>query len=129
LFEKIFLRSYQMKSKTVYEKKEIIKHICLSESDLERIKMRIKTSKMNNFSLYSRNMMLNGYIIVTDDSKQLKELTLKINELSEKITALSHKDQTQETLSKEEFDKIRELMNNIWQSQRSLISETLYRTR
>jgi len=73
--------------------------------------------------------MLNGYIIVTDDSKQLKELTLKINELSEKITALSHTDQTQETLSKEEFDKIRELMNNIWQSQRSLISETLYRTR
>lgn len=118
-----------MKSKTVYEKKGIIKRICLSESDLERIKIRIKTSKMNNFSLYSRNMMLNGYIIVTDDSKQLKELTLKINELSEKITALSHKDQTQETLSKEEFDKIRELMNNIWQSQRSLISETLYRTR
>ena len=119
---KNFFKELSNEEQTVYEKKGIIKLICLSESDLERIKMRIKTSKMNNFSLYSRNMMLNGYIIVTDDSKQLKELTLKINELSEKITALSHKDQTQETLSKEEFDKI-------WQSQRSLISETLYRTR
>ena len=114
-----------MDTNSILPKKEMFRTISLKEGDLEKIEKRMQIAGTKNFSFFCRHLILNGYIIVTDDSKELKELTLKINELSSLINEMIRNDQLKQSVSEDDIRSIKELMKSIWQSQRSIISSTL----
>jgi len=60
-------------------------HIIYLSEEEAAVKLRMERVRIQSFSKYCRKMMIDGYVLVIDDSKELKEFTLEINKIGVNI--------------------------------------------
>ena len=98
--------------------------IYLSDEEEAAVKLRMERVRIQSFSKYCRKMMIDGYVLVIDDSKELKEFTLEINKIGVNINQIAHALNSGDSVSKETIDQLKDWMVTIWQYQRYILSGT-----
>ena len=98
--------------------------IYLSDEEEAAVKLRMERVRIRSFSKYSRKMMIDGYVLVIDDSKELKEFTLEINKIGVNINQIAHALNSGDSIPKETIDQLKDWMVTIWQYQRYILSGT-----
>ena len=98
--------------------------IYLSDEEEAAVKLRMERVRMKSFSKYCRKMMIDGYVLVIDDSKELKEFTLEINKIGVNINQIAHALNSGDSIPKETIDQLKDWMVTIWQYQRYILSGT-----
>ena len=98
--------------------------IYLSDEEEVAVKLRMERVRIQSFSKYSRKMMIDGYVLVIDDSKELKEFTYEINKIGVTINQIAHALNSGDSIPKETIDQLKDWMVTIWQYQRYILSGT-----
>ena len=98
--------------------------IYLSDEEEAAVKLRMERVRIQSFSKYCRKMMIDGYVLVIDDSKELKEFTIEINKIGVNINQIAHALNSGDSISKETIDQLKDWMVTIWQYQRYILSGT-----
>ena len=98
--------------------------IYLSDEEEAAVKLRMERVRIQSFSKYCRKMMIDGYVLVIDDSKELKEFTLEINKIGVNINKIAHALNSGDSIPKETIDQLKDWMVTIWQYQRYILSGT-----
>ena len=98
--------------------------IYLSDEEEAAVKLRMERVRIKSFSKYCRKMMIDGYVLVIDDSKELKEFTLEINKIGVNINQIAHALNSGDSIPKETIDQLKDWMVTIWQYQRYILSGT-----
>ena len=81
---------------------------------------KVKQTGLENYSEYIREMAMKGYVIEIDYSA-VKELTREIGYISRSINQIAKRINTTHTVYKEDLDEIKELMEQVWRGQRSIL--------
>jgi hypothetical protein len=113
-----------MKPYETGRKRKIKKEVRLSDIEWKAVQKRMQMSGISSFSDYGRQMLINGYVVVIDDSKELKEFTYEINKIGHNINQIAHVANSCGSVSEETINIVIGLMNNIWQFQRYILSAT-----
>lgn len=97
-------------------------------SDAEEVMLKERMKRVNSFSFadYARKMLIDGYVLVIDDSKELRAYTYEINKIGNNINQIAYALNSGQTVSKETIDELKKMMDIIWQSQRYILSATPY---
>ncbi|MBO4845880.1 MAG: plasmid mobilization relaxosome protein MobC [Lachnospiraceae bacterium] len=111
-----------MQEDTQKKKKHVLKRVLLDAAEMKAVKERMEFCHEENFSMYCKNMMLNGFIVIIDDSAELKRLNLSINEISTNINQITHAAIKSSTVSEDSIKALLDSLEKVWQSQRSLNS-------
>ena len=98
--------------------------IYLSDEEEAAVKLRMERVRIKSFSKYCRKMIIDGYVLVIDDSKELKEFTLEINKIGVNLNQIAHALNSGDSVSKETIDQLKDWMVTIWQYQRYILSGT-----
>lgn len=99
-------------------------HFFVSDEELKAINERMKRCKIDSLSIYGRKMMIDGYVLVVDDSKELKEFSYELNKIGNNINQIARALNAGHTVPQEKIDEIQEMMVTIWQYQRYILSGT-----
>ena len=86
-------------------KRKIEKKVFLSEYENQRIRENMGKLKITNFSLYSRKMLCDGYIIERDMSL-LKELTNELARISRTLNSLARRANITQSIYREDLADI-----------------------
>lgn len=100
------------------------KNLYFSDNEIQMIKDRMERSHKDTFADYARHMLINGCIFVIDDSENLKALTYKLNKIGTNINQIAHVANATGNISAESVEQLKEMMEAIWQYQRSILSQT-----
>jgi len=82
---------------------------------------KFKLSRMKSKSAFLRQLILYGYVYDVDYSylrnynAELGRISSSLNQISKRINSTDH-------LYKEDMDEIKELMNQVWHTQKSMLS-------
>ncbi len=99
-------------------------HLFVNDEELKAINERMKRCNIDSISIYARKMMIDGYVLVIDDSKELKEFSYELNKIGHNINQIAHALNAGHSVPKEKIDEIQEMMVTIWQYQRYILSGT-----
>ena len=99
-------------------------HFFLSDKEVEALHLRMEKCKMNSLSDYCRNMIINGYVIVIGDAKEVKEFNIELGRIGNNVNQIARVANTSGSVSKESIDAMLGYMDKIWQLQRSILSGT-----
>ena len=83
---------------------------------------KFKLSGMKNKSAYLRKLILYGYVYEVDYSylpkynEELGRISSNLNQITKRINSTQH-------IYKEDMDEIKELMNQVWHTQKSMLSK------
>lgn len=91
--------------------KQINFRVTLAEKQM--IKDKISKSGYFDDGEYLRQMALNGYILVLDNS-DLKQLLYEINKIGTNINQIAHKVNSSNIIYQTDMDEIKERMDEIW---------------
>lgn len=94
----------------------------VSESERKIISDNLEQCNHMNIGKYLRQMAVNGCILVVDYSA-IKEMTYEIHKIGVNINQIAHKVNTTESISSNEIQQIKEMLDVIWQYQKSILSE------
>ena len=100
------------------------KLLYLSDNEIQMIKDRMERAHKDTFADYARHMLINGCIFVIDDSDKLRELTYELNKIGTNINQIAHVANATGNVSAESVEQLKEMMEAIWQYQRSILSST-----
>ena len=98
------------------------KTVEFNAQEMKAVKERMEFCHEENFTMYCKNMLINGFIVIIDDSKELKRLNLKINEISTDINHIVHTAVKSSSVSEDSIKALIDALEKVWQSQRSLNS-------
>lgn len=104
-------------------------HIYLNDAEVEMIKNGMEAAHIDNFSKYARRMLTGGYILHVEDTNDIKAVGYELNKIGNNINQIAKVANTTGTVSEETIKELKERMDDIWQLQRSLLSENLSMTR
>lgn len=105
-------------------KYNIRKTLRFNNAQWQMILERMNRCKIKDFNNYARKMLIDGYVLVIDDSKELKNFTYEINKIGNNINQIAYALNSQKTVSKETIDELKDMMVSIWQYQRYILSGT-----
>ena len=83
---------------------------------------KFKLSGMKNKSAYLRKLILYGYVYEVDYSyprkynEELGRISSNLNQITKRINSTQH-------IYKEDMDEVKELMNQVWHTQKSILSK------
>ena len=83
---------------------------------------KFKLSGMKNKSAYLRKLILYGYVYEVDYSylrkynEELGRISSNLNQITKRINSTQH-------IYKEDMDEVKELMNQVWHTQKSMLSK------
>ncbi|MGO3751691.1 MAG: plasmid mobilization protein [Peptoniphilaceae bacterium] len=95
--------------------------IRVTEEEKNLIKKKMKLSGINNMSAYARKMMIDGQIFKIDMS-DFREFGLLLSRTSTNINQIAKRVNTTNSIYKEDIEEIKEMMTEIWQLQKSILS-------
>lgn len=87
------------------EIRTIQKKFRVTEQEDFLLKYKMSQAKIENFSLYARNMCLAGFTITTDFS-DLKNLVTELGRIGNNINQLAHRANISNSVSKEDFQEL-----------------------
>ena len=83
---------------------------------------KFKLSGMKSKSAYLRKLILYGYVYEVDYSylrkynEELGRISSNLNQITKRINSTQH-------IYKEDMDEVKELMNQVWHTQKSMLSK------
>jgi len=102
----------------------IRKEATYTPAQWEMIQDRMKRCGYSDYSEYSRRMLIDGGILVVDDSKEIKELTYEINKIGVNINQIAHVANSTGEVSAESIKEVKDLMVTVWRLVRYILSGT-----
>ena len=109
-----------MKNRTRNE--QLIVRVTPEEKNLIQQKMRFVGS--NNFSQYARKMLIQGYALQLD-LREFQKLSSEINAIGVNINQIAKVTNETRSMYASDMIKLREMVNEVWQLQKSFLSELL----
>lgn len=92
-------QTYDNQSKTVQ------KNFRITEQENFLLQYKMRQAKIENFTLYARNMCLAGFTITTDFS-DLKNLVTELGRIGNNINQLAHRANMSNSVSTEDFQEL-----------------------
>lgn len=94
----------------------------LSDDELFVLEKKFQLSKKKNRAAFLRNLILYGFVYDVDYSN-LRELNSTLGKIGSNLNQIAKRINTTNTVYQEDMDEIREMMNQIWQLQKSILSQ------
>jgi hypothetical protein len=92
-----------------------------SDEEKDLIDAKMKATGISNFGAYARKMMIDGQIFNIDNAP-LREAGPLLSRCSSNINQIAKRVNSTNSIYKEDIDEIKEMMNEIWQLQKSILS-------
>jgi hypothetical protein len=94
----------------------------VTEAERELIAEKMYLLHTDNLAAYLRKMAIDGYIISTDHT-DIKAMTAEIQRVGTNINQIAKRVNTYGSVYAEDMAKIQEVLAEIWQSQRFILSK------
>jgi hypothetical protein len=94
----------------------------VTEAERALIAEKMRLLHTDNLAAYLRKMAIDGYIISTDHT-DIKAMTAEIQRVGTNINQIAKRVNTYGNLYAEDMAKIQEVLSEIWQSQRFILSK------
>ncbi|KGL37763.1 plasmid mobilization relaxosome protein MobC [Listeria sp. SHR_NRA_18] len=94
----------------------------VNEEEKAFIEMKMKEAGITNREAYLRKMAIDGAIIVSNYD-ETKKLTMELNKIGTNINQIARVANTDNKISKENIQKIEEMMQKVWRLQRYGLSK------
>ena len=99
--------------------------IYLSDDEQYILEQKLKLSHMKSKSAYVRHLILYGYVYEID-YEQLREYNTSLSRISNSLNQIAKRINTTGRIYGEDFKDVKELMKQVWQSQKSMLSRQPY---
>lgn len=83
---------------------------------------KFRLSKMKSKSAFLRKLVLYGFVYDVDYS-HIREMNAQLGKIGSNLNQITKRVNTTNTIYKKDMDDIKELMNQIWQLQKSMVSK------
>ena len=83
---------------------------------------KFKLSGMKSKSAFLRKLILYGYVYDVDYS-YLRNYTTELGRISSSLNQIAKRINSTENIYKEDMDEVKELMNEVWRTQKSMLSK------
>lgn len=81
---------------------------------------KFRLSKMKSKSAFLRKLVLYGFVYDVDYS-HIREMNAQLGKIGNNLNQIAKRVNTTNTIYKKDMDNIKELMNQIWQLQKSMV--------
>jgi len=106
---------------TPNRKREILLRLFVTESERDFIYEKMRKLKTNNFAAYARKILIDGYIINTDNS-DLKTVAAEMQKIGVNINQIARRVNSTSRIYEQDFNEIQERVDEIWQLLRLSLS-------
>ena len=100
----------------------IRKEICLNEQELSVVRHKMNQLGTRNFGAYARKMLIDGYVVKIDYS-DIKAMTAELQKIGTNINQIARRVNATGTIYAQDIEDIKGVLNEIWLSQRSILSK------
>ena len=100
----------------------------VSPEEKQLIQKKMEQYHTNNFSRYARKMLIDGYVIRLDLS-EFQKLSGEINAIGTNINQIAKVINTTRSMYAQDFNQVKEMVEEIWRLQKSFLSELLSKIR
>ena len=83
---------------------------------------KFRLSKMKSKSAFLRKLVLYGFVYDVDYS-HIREMNAQLGKIGSNLNQIAKRVNTTNTIYKKDMDDIKELMNQIWQLQKFMVSK------
>ena len=83
---------------------------------------KFKLSGMKSKSAFLRKLILYGYVYDVDYS-YLRNYNTELGRISSSLNQIAKRINSTENIYKEDMDEVKELMNEVWRTQKSMLSK------
>lgn len=83
---------------------------------------KFRLSKMKSQSSFLRKLILYGFVYEVDYS-HIREMNFLLGNISSNLNQISKRINSTNTIYKQDMDNIKELMNEVWRTQKSMVSK------
>ena len=83
---------------------------------------KFRLSKMKNKSAFLRKLVLYGFVYDVDYS-HIREMNALLGNIGSNLNQIAKRVNSTNTIYKKDMEEIKELMNQIWQLQKSMVSK------
>jgi len=94
----------------------------LSDDEKNLLEAKWKASGLPSRSAYIRNLIIYSFVYDIDYS-ELKQYNKALSQINNNINQIARKANTYDIATKEDIRKIKELMDELWHIQRSMLSK------
>lgn len=99
--------------------------IYLSDEELELLKAKTAVSKLPSISAFIRHMIVYGFVYSVD-YKDLQQYNWYLSNIANNLNQIAHKANAENKVSYEEIHEAKELITEVWQLQKSMLSKQPY---
>lgn len=100
-------------------------NLYLSEDEKIILEEKYKLSGMTSANAFIRHLIKYGFIFDVNYS-ELHEMNYQLGKIGNNINQIAHIANATNTISQSEINKVKELMNQIWHIQESMLSKQPY---
>ena len=93
----------------------------LNDDEKYILNEKFKLSGMKSKSAFLRQLILYGYVYDVDYS-YLRNYNTELGRISSSLNQIAKRINSTEHLYKEDMDEVKELMNQVWRTQKSMLS-------
>ena len=83
---------------------------------------KFRLSEMKSKSAFLRKLILYGYVYVVDYS-YLRNYNTELGRISSNLNQIAKRINSTGNIYKEDMDEVKELMNEVWRTQKSMLSK------
>lgn len=94
----------------------------LNDDEQYILNEKFRLSKMKSKSAFLRKLVLYGFVYDVDYS-HIREMNAQLGKIGGNLNQIAKRVNTTHTIYKKDMDDIKELMNQIWQLQKSMVSK------
>ena len=106
--------------KNRHRKKEV--HVYLTEKEKYILDIKFKESGLRSESDFLRRLILFGDVYVPD-FEEVRTMNHLLGKLGNNINQIAKKANTFDNISQKDIAEVKEMMNQLWQSQKSILSK------
>ena len=108
-----------------YRDKQLI--VRVTEKEKQFIQKKMKVFGTENFNAYARKILIDGYIIHVDMT-EFQKLSAEVNKIGVNINQIAKIANATDNICEKDIEKIKEMVEEIWQLLKSSLSEILSKT-
>lgn len=94
----------------------------LSDDEQYILTTKFKASGMKSMSAFLRKLVLYGYVYDVDYS-YLRNYNTELGRISSSLNQIAKRVNSTENIYQEDIDEVKELMNEVWHTQKSMLSK------
>jgi len=102
--------------------RNIVLRVPVTAQEREMIELKMQQMGTRCFSIYARKMLIDGYVIKIDYS-DIKAMTAELQKIGTNINQITRRVNATGTIYAQDIEDIKGVLNEIWLSQRSILSK------